>query len=229
MTTFALETATVAIAGRTLLRDLAFELRAGDRLAITGPSGSGKTQLLRALVGLDDLESGAVELNGAAPGDSGYPAYRRQVHLVPTLTPMLAGTVRENLQFALDLLPHKPPPEEAAKAIAVAHEHLRQLGLGAVLDQDTATLSTGEQRRVAIARGLLIDPVVLIADEPTNGLDAKAARAVTDLLVAWVDARSDERLLIFVVHDADVVAALGTKTLDLSAFQPGFSTRGNDG
>ncbi|WP_433787019.1 thiol reductant ABC exporter subunit CydC [Actinomycetospora sp. CA-101289] len=165
------------------LRGLDLDLPAGARLGITGASGSGKSTLAAVLLRLLDPRAGRVTLDGvdaaALPGD----VWRRSVALVGEHDHVFATTLREDLRFAA-------PDATDAELVAV----LRRVRLGAWFDGlpagldtwlDAGAVSGGERRRLAAARALLVDPAVLVLDEPTEGLDPATARAlVADLLDA---------------------------------------------
>ncbi|MDD7967655.1 thiol reductant ABC exporter subunit CydC [Actinomycetospora lemnae] len=168
---------------RPALRDLDLDLPAGHRLGVTGASGSGKSTLAAVLLRLLDPRAGTVTLGGvdaaAVPGD----VWRRRVALVGEHDHVFATTLREDLRFAA-------PGATDAELVAV----LRRVRLGAWFDGlpdgldtwlDAGSVSGGERRRLAAARALLVDPAVLVLDEPTEGLDPATARAlVADLLDA---------------------------------------------
>jgi ATP-binding cassette subfamily C protein CydCD len=165
------------------LRGLDLDLPAGCRLGVTGASGSGKSTLAAVLLRLLDPRAGHVTLDGvdaaALPGDT----WRRWVALVGEHDHVFATTLREDLRFAA-------PAATDADLVAV----LRRVRLGAWFDAlprgldtwlDAGSVSGGERRRLAAARALLVDPAVLVLDEPTEGLDPATARAlVADLLDA---------------------------------------------
>ncbi|MDD7916755.1 thiol reductant ABC exporter subunit CydC [Actinomycetospora callitridis] len=163
------------------LRHLDLDLPAGHRLGITGASGSGKSTLAAVLMRLLDPPAGSVTLGGvdaaAVPGDG----WRHAVALVGEHDHIFATTLRENLRFAA-------PAATDADLVAVLHRvRLGDwfAGLPDGLDTwlDGGRVSGGERRRLAAARALLVDPAVLVLDEPTEGLDPATARAlVTDLV-----------------------------------------------
>jgi ABC-type multidrug transport system ATPase subunit len=145
-----------------------FELIEGAVLHLTGPNGSGKTALLKTLAGLLRPIAGRVERvhDGAGRGAAVY------VHSVPYL---FAGSVRRNLSLS------HPPRERLENAAAV-------FGLATLLDRDAATLSHGEQRRVALARAIASGPAVLLVDEPEGGLDDEALAAWRTCMTRAIDA-----------------------------------------
>ena len=215
---------------RALLRGVSLSLRNGDLLAITGRSGGGKSLLLRALCGIDDPASGEVRLNDEPAGTGGWPAYRQRVMLVPTLHPVLTGTVRENFTIPCGFMDSVPAPDDAQ-----IRTLLDALRVEAPLDQQASELSTGEQRRVALARALWMHPSVLLVDEPTNGLDARSAGAVAAVLQTYVaapelpedeacydpfgSAYSPDRIVVMVSHDQALVDRVATQRLDIDAFR----------
>ncbi|TFG50265.1 MAG: ABC transporter ATP-binding protein [Gemmatimonadales bacterium] len=168
--------------GQTLavLKDINFEIAAGDLVAIVGPSGSGKTTLLGLMAGLDRPTRGRVVVDGqdlstTSEGDlARFRAERvgfvfQSFHLIPTLT------ARENVQVPLELR-----GEEAEQR---ADELLTRVGLDGRGHHYPAQLSGGEQQRVALARAFCNRPRILFADEPTGNLDAETGARVVDIML----------------------------------------------
>jgi putative ABC transport system ATP-binding protein len=187
-----------------VLRGVDLEVAAGERVALLGRSGSGKSTLLNLLAGIDRPDAGTLEVAGLAlpalPERQRTLFRRRQVgfvyqffNLIPTLT------VRENLRLPLEL---NRWPE--ARSTARVAELLAALGLedraGAFPDH----LSGGEQQRVAVARALVHDPPLVLADEPTGNLDAGNGRQVLDLLGRLT--RDAGHTLVLVTHSREVAA-----------------------
>jgi putative ABC transport system ATP-binding protein len=175
----------------------------GSRLAVTGPSGSGKSTFLYAIGGLLRPQHGRVLWGGRdilREGESARDRWRRHTvgfafqdfHLLPELTPLQNVLLPASFErFAAD---------RATRARAVAlleHFSVPQAR------KSTASLSRGEQQRVAIARALLFDPPVILADEPTASLDAKAGDVVIDILLQ-LSAR-DGRTVIAISHDQELL------------------------
>ncbi len=215
---FELRDVGIDIAGSRLLKGIDIALVGGDILAVTGPSGTGKTLLLRAMVGLDDVACGSITLRGASPASYGWPAYRRRVMLLPTSHPLLPGTVADNFE--------EPASYRGAKAAPTAMQQrqlLKQVGLDVAPDRDVATLSTGEQRRMAMARAVWMQPDVLVADEPTNGLDEANAAIVERLLREHAHADNhanntgEGRVVVVVSHDQALISRLSNRSLDVTA------------
>lgn len=155
----------------SFLLDVAFSLPAGCT-GIVGPSGSGKTTLLRCLAGLERAELGTLQVAHEVWQDARtfLPTHRRKLGYVfqePGLFPHL--TVRKNLSFGLSLVPAHERKISYDDAVSL-------LGVGPLLERRPAALSGGERQRVAIARGLLTNPSLLLMDEPLASLDL-ASRA----------------------------------------------------
>ncbi|HYD98355.1 MAG TPA: ATP-binding cassette domain-containing protein [Alphaproteobacteria bacterium] len=195
-------------ARRTVLALERWALPAGAAVAVTGPSGAGKTSLLYLLAGLERPAAGRVAWGGAdlfALGETARDAWRRRhvgfvfqdFHLLPGLSPL--ANVLLPAGFA------GLGPDRALKARAAAL--LERVGVPPGRARDVATLSRGEQQRVAVARALLFRPPILLADEPTASLDPANGAAVVDLLRGY--AAEAGATLIVVSHDPAVLARMG--------------------
>jgi putative ABC transport system ATP-binding protein len=166
----------------SILRGISFELYRGEMVALMGPSGSGKSTLLGIVAGLDRPTSGEVILDGIEIGtlpERQLAALRaRKVgmvfqayNLIPTLTAL------ENVQLPLYVPGHNGHDPERARRL------LEQVGLSHRLSHRPSQLSGGEQQRVAVARALVADPPLLIADEPTGNLDSETGATLMELLL----------------------------------------------
>lgn len=193
------------------LRDVSMAIAAGETIAITGPSGSGKTTLLNLLAGLDRCTSGTVTILGqdlASLNEAELTAFRaRSLGIVfqdPYLLPGL--TALENVIAARLPWARRRVLEPDARKLLAA------VGLGARMNHPPARLSGGERQRVGIARALLGQPRLLLADEPTGNLDVKS----TEELIRLLDALGKELNLTVVIatHDA-VVAAVANRVITL--------------
>ncbi len=179
------------------------EVAGGESVAIVGPSGSGKTTLLQLLGALDRPDAGTVEIDGqdlAALGEKARNGLRNRRfgfvfqlhHLLPQLT------VLENV-----LVPAWAAGEAAARAER-ARDLLDRVGLQARMGHRPGQLSGGERQRVALVRALILQPALLLADEPTGSLDHAGAEALGDLLL---DLNRDEQVtLITVTHSRELAA-----------------------
>jgi ABC-2 type transport system ATP-binding protein len=165
---------------RAALRDVSFEARAGELLAIIGPNGAGKTTLLSILAGLLAPSEGEVTL---PPRDVGW---------VPQQTAIYGKlTVRENLELFARL-------EKVPDPRATVDGMLAQTGLGDRADDELSTLSGGNRQRVNIAVGLLADPPVLLLDEPTSSLDPRQRERLWEWVVGLVRAGTS---VVFSTHN----------------------------
>ena len=187
---------------RAVLNDIAFEVAAGECVALLGRSGSGKSTLLNLLAGIDKADTGDVRIMGrsvTAMGEPELTLLRREhigfIYQFFNLNPTL--TVAENLGLPLEL--NGMPKAQRGERIA---DMLVKVGLdgreGAFPDQ----LSGGEQQRVAIARAIIHEPALVLADEPTGNLDARTGAAVLELLAHLF--RDQDHTMILVTHSRKV-------------------------
>jgi len=165
------------------LSDINLEIPKKDFLCLSGPSGSGKSTLLNLIGGLDTPTSGEVEVDGIALAslDKGALARLRLerigfVFQAYNLIPVL--TARENVEFVMQLQ-GVPAAERRAKAMAI----LKEVSLDGLEDRRPGELSGGQQQRVAVARAIVSEPSLVLADEPTANLDSVTAKALMELLV----------------------------------------------
>ncbi len=183
----------------TIVDDITFDVPAGSLFAINGPSGSGKSTLLNMLTGIDRPTSGRIVFAGQevrAMRENALARWRgRHVGIVFQFFQLLPTlTAQENVLLALELggaIPHK---QWRARAL----ECLRLVGMEEYAKRLPSELSGGQQQRIAIARALVNDPPVLIADEPTGNLDSKTAAQIFSLLE---DLTAQGKTVIYVTHD----------------------------
>lgn len=195
-----------------LLRDVTLEIGAGDRLAIVGPSGAGKTLLLRLLALLDEPDEGRVLWRGEAVADHDVPGYRRRVVYLHQRPALVEGTVEENLRLGSSFA--------GTEAIDTSRERLLELcdDLGRdarFLGSRARELSGGEGQLVAAARALLLEPAILLLDEPTASLDAESTRSLETLVDEWFGGRGEERALVWVSHDETQAERVADRRLEL--------------
>ena len=194
----------------SVLDELSLSVTRGERVAIVGPSGSGKTTLLLLLTGLEQATAGSARIDGEALDaldDDGRADLRRErigivfqsFHLIPSLT------AAENVALPMDIAGRR-----GGRAAAV--DMLGRVGLGARVDHYPMQLSGGEQQRVAMARALVHEPSLLVADEPTGNLDEKSGEKIVELLFALN--RESGTTLVLVTHDP-ALAARCDRTLHL--------------
>ncbi len=197
---------------RTVIEDLDLELRDGECAALFGRSGSGKSTLLNLMSGIDSPDAGEVQIAGqalTALDERARTLFRRRhigfvyqfFNLIPTLT------VEENLLLPLELNGcSESAAQQAARAL------LRDVGLADRHGSFPDRLSGGEQQRIAMARALIHDPLLVLADEPTGNLDAETGRQILSLLERLTRGRG--KTLLVVTHSEEV-AALADRVLEL--------------
>jgi cobalt/nickel transport system ATP-binding protein len=185
---FELHHATYYYEHLTALHDVSLSFSAGSRVALLGPNGSGKSTLLRMLDGLCFPQAGSVRFRGAdmteeSFADDGFAfSFRRQVGLVfqnPDVQ-LFNPTVFDEVAFG-PLQLRWPKPEVRDRV----GEILDRLRIPHLKDRMPHRLSGGEKKRVALASVLVLDPAVLLLDEPTAGLDPRSQSQLIDLLVEW--------------------------------------------
>jgi putative ABC transport system ATP-binding protein len=186
-----------------ILRSIDLEIPAGQFVAIQGASGSGKSTLLGLMAGLDSPSSGTILLDGidiTGLDEDELAEIRGEkigfvfqaYHLLPALT------AEENVML---------PAELAGRTNGVrarARDLLDQVGLKNRVDHYPAQLSGGEQQRVALARAFMVQPPILLADEPTGNLDSQNGRHILELLIELN--RRENATLVLVTHDSTIAS-----------------------
>lgn len=183
-----------------ILSDVGFELRRGQTLAIVGASGSGKSTLLSLIAGLDTPTQGTVLIDGtdifALNEDQRAALRARKVGFVFQSFQLLGHlSALENVMLPLELAGQRD-------ARARATEMLQRVGLGQRLGHYPRVLSGGEQQRVALARAFVVEPAVLLADEPTGSLDFATGERVMALMFELNRERGTT--LVLVTHDRQI-------------------------
>ncbi|MGE0098617.1 MAG: ABC transporter ATP-binding protein [Hydrogenophaga sp.] len=181
----------------TILRDIDFTLNKGETAAIVGASGSGKSTLLSIIAGLDTPSTGTVHIDGVdlfAMDEDQRAALRSQkVGFVFQSFQLLGNlTALENVMLPLELAGRRD-------ARATATQMLQRVGLGERLSSYPKVLSGGEQQRVALARAFVVQPSVLLADEPTGSLDFATGGKIMELMFDLN--REQGTTLVLVTHD----------------------------
>jgi len=184
----------------TILRDIDFTLNKGETAAIVGASGSGKSTLLSIVAGLDTPTSGTVHIDGVdlfAMDEDQRAALRSQkVGFVFQSFQLLGNlTALENVMLPLELAGRRD-------ARATATHMLQRVGLGERLSSYPKVLSGGEQQRVALARAFVVQPAVLLADEPTGSLDFATGGKIMELMFDLN--REQGTTLVLVTHDRGI-------------------------
>ncbi|WP_216215254.1 thiol reductant ABC exporter subunit CydD [Amycolatopsis aidingensis] len=192
----ALRLSAVTVRGRSgpVLDGLTLRIEPGEILGVTGPSGSGKSTLLDLLLGWYQPDAGRVFVDGVDLAELERAAWQRRIAWVPQQPQLLTGTVADNIRLGF-----------AAASDAEVAAAARQAALDVPLDTPVgelgAGLSTGQQRRVALARALLLDRPLLLLDEPTEGVDSATERAILEQLPMLLRGRT----AVVVSHRGEVL------------------------
>jgi putative ABC transport system ATP-binding protein len=186
----------------TILHDIHFSLAARQSAAIVGASGSGKSTLLSIIAGLDTPTSGTVRLDGidlfALDEDARAAVRAQKVGFVFQSFQLMSHlTALENVMLPLEL-------QGRSDARRAATHMLQRVGLGERLGHYPRVLSGGEQQRVALARAFVVEPAVLLADEPTGSLDFATGEKVMELMFDLNRERGTT--LVLVTHDRGIAA-----------------------
>lgn len=186
--------------GTPVLKNISFDLHHKENLVVLGKSGSGKSVLIKSMVGLHKPTGGELnvldyEINGISDHD--LVALRRKVgYLFQGGALYDSMTVRENMRFPLERQLETPPEDEIQQLV---EEGLESVGLEHTLDKMPAELSGGMQKRIALARTLVLRPKIMLYDEPTTGLDPVTSKEISNLLLKMRE-RYDITSII-VTHD----------------------------
>ncbi|BAK76805.1 ABC transporter, ATP-binding protein [Pseudogulbenkiania sp. NH8B] len=179
----------------TIFQDIHFSLRKGEFVTLLGPSGCGKSTLLRSLAGLTDIDAGCIRVDGeditrAAPQKRGIGMVFQSYALFPNMS------VEQNIAFGLKL--QKQPGSEIARKVA---DVIRLVALGGKEQHYPHELSGGQRQRVALARALVVEPRILLLDEPLSALDARIRKSLREQI------RDIQQRLglttVFVTHDQE--------------------------
>jgi iron complex transport system ATP-binding protein len=207
----ALESVTIGVPNRTLVREIDAIVKAGEFLAVLGPNGVGKTTFLRALCGLQPVLAGRILLDGMSLRERSALERARSIAYVTSDDAMIE-TLRVRDVVAIGRYPHhrwwewNPSPKDA-DAIERA---LRAVNVLEQADRLFTTLSSGERQRVWIALGLAQETPVLLLDEPTSHLDVRVAHEILALLRGLARAG---RTIVCVLHDLNDAAAYADRLM----------------
>ncbi len=194
--------------GNQILSDLSFEIAPGELVALVGSSGAGKSTLLQALAGLVEPTSGQIEIQGAGKIDTAI-AFQDSV-LLPWLS------VQENVEFGFEFA-------DISEAVSLSKAELREkssallerFGIGELATRKVSELSGGQAQRVGIARAAIVDPNLLLLDEPFSAVDAVTRKS----LQRWIKSVVSELSLtaVLVTHDIEEAVSIASRVLVLKS------------
>ena len=183
-------------ADRAILKDVSFEIKPGQTVAVVGPTGAGKSTLSRILFRFYDIESGTVSVDGRSLSSITQDSLRKSIGIVPQDTVLFNDTIGYNIAYAK---PEATQDEiEAAARDAQIHDFITGLpkGYDTMVGERGLKLSGGEKQRVAIARTLLKNPAILILDEATSALDSVTERDIQSAL----EMAAKDRTTLVIAH-----------------------------
>ncbi|HUP97137.1 MAG TPA: energy-coupling factor ABC transporter ATP-binding protein [Usitatibacter sp.] len=194
---------------KALLDIESLTLAAGELIVLTGDNGSGKSTLLKMLAGLEPGDRLRMRFNGLEATECAYPAPMRHAVIYVHQHPYLFNTsIAENIRYGLKLRPLVPDERERRVADAIAWA-----GVGTLTEVEPRRLSGGEKQRVALARAKVLDPRVLLVDEPTANLDAQSRLQVMDLLRKTA---TGDNCVVVACHDRELIELGGAKRWHLA-------------
>ena len=193
------------------LSDISFEVKDGEFVFITGPSGAGKTTLLRLITGELSPDKGTIIFGNkdiSLLSAKEVPFHRQKIGVVfQDYKILLERTVRENVEVALAVT--GIPESEWAKKVANA---LKSVGLEKKGNLFPAQLSGGEQQRAALARALVVNPKIILADEPTGNLDWETADGIMKLLEKI---NKEGKTVVVATHNRAIIEKMGKREIEL--------------
>lgn len=209
---------------KELIKNLSFELKSGQRLAVVGPTGCGKTTLINLLMHFYDIDSGSIKVDGVDINTVSRKSLRQNVGMVLQDTWLKSGTIKENIVFGNENVTDEQVIEAAKKSHA--HSFIKKLhnGYDTFIGEDGGSLSTGQKQLICITRLMLSPPPILILDEATSSIDLLTEQRITSSFMKLMKDRTSfvvahrlktivESDLILVMKDGKVIESGTHKSL----------------
>lgn len=198
------------IFNKTVLSDISFEIKTGERVAVFGPSGAGKSTLIRLLNRLNEPTAGVIRVEGQ--DYTGIPprVLRRRLGMVMQNPYLFPGSVADNLNYGPRVHGKTLDKQQISRL-------LKGVDLGGYEDRDVSTLSGGEAQRVNLARTLANQPDMLLLDEPTSSLDQAARKEVEETIFSVL--RTQRVTCLLVTHEREQVMRMAERVLLLEGGQ----------
>jgi ATP-binding cassette subfamily B protein len=198
------------VPGTPVIRDLTFEARPGQRVALVGPTGAGKTTIINLLTRFYEIDGGEIRIDGAEIRQLGKRELRRRLGLVLQDTYLFSNTVLENIRYGR--LDASDEEVRQAAVLADADHFIRQLphGYQTVLAERAGNLSQGQRQLLSIARTLLADPAILILDEATSSVDTRTEAHIQKSLAGLMKGRTSFVIAhrLSTIREADLVLVI---------------------
>jgi len=174
---------------------------------VIGPSGAGKSTLLKLINNMLSVDQGQILYKRKNVEEISPMDLRREVMMLPQKPIMFAGTIKDNLEIAFKLLEEDVPQEQVLKEV------LKKVQLHKELDIQAERLSGGEKQRLSLARVLLLQPEVLLLDEPSSALDENTENLIIEMVVEYV--KGNQKTLVMITHSKQIAKEYGDKVIIL--------------